>query len=125
MGWLLVQTLIMLGGVVALAYLVLNVGLRKLLGLAKVPGGVPAVLKVLEKMPLEPKKSLVLVKAGEAYLLLGLSDQAVSLVARLEKDEVERMQSVSTAGPSQPSPFLTKLLSRRGQTPPPPTPPTE
>ena len=56
-----------LGIVVALAYLTLNVGLRKLLGI-RTTGGARGLVEVLERVPLDQKRVLFVVRAGDELL---------------------------------------------------------
>jgi flagellar biogenesis protein FliO len=76
------------------------------------------MVTVLERFPLGPKQSLLVVKAGQEVLLLGLGEGQVSLLTKLDPKEVERLVAERASAPSL-SPFLQKLLSRRGGPPPP------
>lgn len=118
MGWALVRMMVVLGLVIALTYLTLNVGLRRLMGLA--PGALrrASVVTVVERIPLDPKRVLFVVKAAGEYLLVGGSDGGMSLLSRLDTAEVQRIER-EKAAPAATSPFLQKLLSRRGGSPPP------
>lgn len=118
LGWTLVRTLIALAMVVALAYLMLNVGLRRLMGI-RAPVGT-SVVTVLERVALDQKRSLFVVEAGGEVLLIGGGDSALSLIAKLDRAEVAKLRSTPPA-PLQLSPFLRKLLGRK-ETPPPPAP---
>lgn len=89
LGWLLLRTLLVLGIVVALIYLTLNWGLRRLGGLRGLSLGRTGLVSVLERIPLDHKRALFLVRAGGEYLLVGGGDQAVSLVSKLDAARVE------------------------------------
>ncbi len=119
LGWTLFRTLVVLGMVVALAWLTLNVGLRRLLGIKGVVGG-PGVVSVLERVPLDQKRSLFVVKAANEILLIGGSENSLELITRLDAAEVERLRT-RPAPPLQMSPFLQKLLKRKDAPPPPAT----
>lgn len=112
LGWTLVRTMIVLAMVVALAYLTLNVGLRRLLGI-RAPLGT-SVVTVLERVALDQKRSLFVVEAGGEVLLIGGGDAALSLITKLDRAEVDKLRASSAAGaPVQLSPFLRKLLGRK------------
>ncbi|NOK37399.1 hypothetical protein HMI49_29810 [Corallococcus exercitus] len=122
LGWVVVRTVALLGAVIAAIYLTLNVGLRRLMGLQGVPVGKAAVVSVMERIPLDQRRTLFVLKAADEYLLVGGGEGGVQLVSKLDRDAVERIRAARP--PSSPvslSPFLQKLLSRRtgGTTPPP------
>lgn len=111
-GWTLFRTLVVLAMVVALAYLTLNIGLRRLLGI-RAPVGT-SVVTVLERVALDQKRSLFVVEAGGEVLLIGGGDSALSLIAKLDRVEVEKLRASSSSNsPIQLSPFLRKLLGRK------------
>lgn len=121
LGWTLFRTLMVLGMVVALAWLTLNVGLRKLLGIKPTLG--TSVVTVLERVALDQKRSLFVVEAAGEVLLVGGGDGALSLIARLDRDEIDRLRTAQRQQPAvQLSPFLQKLLGRKEAPPPPPAP---
>ena len=117
LGWTLIRTMIVLAVVVALAYLTLNIGLRRLLGI-RAPLGT-SVVTVLERVTLDQKRSLFVVEAGGEVLLIGGGDSGLSLISRLDRTVVDKAR-VATSAPVQLSPFLRKLLGRKE----PATPPT-
>ncbi|MCY1034136.1 flagellar biosynthetic protein FliO [Corallococcus sp. BB11-1] len=122
LGWVVVRTVALLGAVIAAIYLTLNVGLRRLMGLQGVPVGKASVVSVMERIPLDQRRTLFVLKAADEYLLVGGGEGGVQLVSKLDRDAVERIRAARP--PSSPvslSPFLQKLLSRRtgGPTPPP------
>ncbi|NNC20995.1 hypothetical protein HJC22_35320 [Corallococcus exiguus] len=122
LGWVVVRTVALLGAVIAAIYLTLNVGLRRLMGLQGVPVGKASVVSVMERIPLDQRRTLFVLKAADEYLLVGGGEGGVQLVSKLDRDAVERIRAARP--PSSPvslSPFLQKLLSRRtgGTTPPP------
>jgi|CXWL01.1.fsa_nt_gi flagellar biogenesis protein FliO len=111
LGWVLVRTLVVLGLVVASAYLILNIGLRRLLGVKAIGG--PVVIDVLERVPLDTKRSLFVVKAAGEYLLIGGADASLNLIAKLDTAEVEKLRSQAKAASLTLSPLLEKLLSKK------------
>lgn len=120
LGWTLFRTMLVLAMVVGLAWLTLNVGLRKLLGIKPIVG--TSMVTVLERVTLDQKRSLFVVEAAGEVLLVGGGDGALSLITKLDRAEVERLRAASaTQKPVQLSPFLQKLLGRKDA--PPPAPP--
>ncbi|TSC32611.1 flagellar biosynthetic protein FliO [Corallococcus sp. Z5C101001] len=120
--WVVVRTVALLGAVLASIYLTLNVGLRRLMGLQGVPVGKASVVSVMERIPLDQRRTLFVLKAADEYLLVGGGEGGVQLVSKLDRDAVERIRAARPpAAPVSLSPFLQKLLSRRtgGTTPPP------
>lgn len=118
LGWSLFRTFIVLGMVVALAWLTLNVGLRKLLGLGPATGR-RGLVSVLERVPLDQKRTLYVVKAGDEVLLLGGSDLSVNLISKLDP---KVLSELAPTGQVLVSPFLQKLLGKKEAPPPAPPP---
>jgi len=116
LGWALIRTVVVLGMVVLLAWLTLNVGLRRLLGIKGVARG-GAVVEVLERVPLDQKRALFVVKAANEVLLIGGSDNSLELITRLDPSEVEKLRAKGVPT-LQMSPFLQKLLRRKDAPPP-------
>ncbi len=111
LGWTLLRTMIVLAMVVALAYLTLNVGLRRLLGIRSPVG--TSVVTVLERVALDQKRSLFVVEAGGEVLLIGGADSALTLITKLDRKEVDKLRAALPSSPVQLSPFLRKLLGRK------------
>jgi flagellar protein FliO/FliZ len=113
LGWTLLRTLLVLGIVVGLAWLTLNVGLRKLLGIRPVVG--TRLVTVLERVTLDQKRSLFVVQVADEYLLLGGSDQSLGLITKLDAKAVAPLKA-SAPPPVQLSPLLKKLLAKKEPT---------
>ncbi len=110
LGWTLIRTALVLGIVVSLIYLTLNVGLRKLLGIK--PASSQGLVTVLERVPLDQRRSLFVVRAGSEVLLLGGSDASLSLITKLDSAEVDKAQT-ARAPQLTLSPMLQKLLGTK------------
>jgi flagellar biogenesis protein FliO len=121
LGWTLVRTMVALGMVVALVYLTLNVGLRKLLGIRQTPAA--RIVTVLERVALDQKRALFVVEAAGEVFLIGGADTSLTLLSKLDPIEVTRLKGATGAAPMslRLSPLLQKLLGRKDDTPPPPT----
>jgi flagellar biogenesis protein FliO len=112
-GYLLFKTLVVLGLVVAVIYLTLNVGARKLLKLGPQSN---ALVKVVDRVPLEPKKSLYVLQVGGEFLLVGASEQGLALVSKLDAEGVQKALAERIA--AQPTPtFLERLNALTKPTP--------
>ena len=111
LGWALFRTVVVLGLVLMLVWLTLNQGLRRLLGIRSPVGGA-SVVSVLERIPLDQKRTLFVVKAAGEYLLLGAGDGSVGLVSKLDAQEVEKLSQRPQGGATL-SPLLARLLSRK------------
>jgi flagellar biogenesis protein FliO len=111
MTWALFRTFVVLGLVIMIVWLSLNFGLRRLVGL-KGPLGGASVVTVLERIPLDQKRALFVVKAAGEYLLLGSGEGNLGLVAKLDAAEVEKLMQRTEGGPAL-SPLLARLLSKK------------
>lgn len=112
LGWALIQTMLVLAMVLALAWLTLNVGLRRLLGI-RAPVRGPPLVNVLERVPLDQKRALFVVEAGGEVLLIGGGDGSLSLISKLNKAEIEKVRpNIEGVAAVKMSPFLMKLLGR-------------
>lgn len=120
LGWTLLRTFIVLGIVILAIYITLNFGLRRLMGISAMPRG-QAVVQVVERIPLDQKRAMFVVKAAGEYLLIGGGDGALQLISKLDPTEVEKLQQQRPPSITL-SPFLQKLLKRREVVPAPPAP---
>ncbi len=116
--WMLLRTLRLCGAGVACIYLTLHVGLRRLMGLQGVPVGRASVVSVVERVPLDQRRTLFVLKAAGEYLLVGGGENGLQLLSKLDTEAVERIRSERPPANVIPlSPFLQKLLARRDATP--------
>ncbi len=69
-----VEVLLVLAGILALAYVTLRFGLPRFLGM-RTPTDGP--IQMVARYPLEPKKTLYLVKVGSEVFLIGTSEGQV------------------------------------------------
>lgn len=83
-GELLVGSLVVLGLVCVVAWVVVRFGLRRMW--APRPGG---VLDVLARVPLEPRRSLYVVEVGGKTLLVGTSEMGLNVLSELDRDAVQ------------------------------------
>lgn len=112
----LLQTVFMLVAVCALAYLVLGKLVPRLLGMtaagrrALVAAPSRGVLHVVDRLPLDPRRALLVVRVGDEHFLVGLAEQSMTMLARLDDSRFE-------ATPTSPTPSVLgsfgRLLERR------------
>ena len=104
-GYLLFKTLVVLGVVVAFIYLTLNVGARKLL---KLNAPANAIVKVVDRVPLDPKKSLYVLHVAGEFMLVGAAEQGLSFLSKLDGEAVQKLLAERVRA-RPPSRFLEKL----------------
>jgi flagellar biosynthetic protein FliO len=83
-GWALAKTALLLLVVCVLAYVVIRFGLTRLQGGAGRAGG---RLAVLDRLSVEPRRSLQVVRVGEKVLLIGVGDGGIGLLCELDPGE--------------------------------------
>ena len=84
-GDLLVTSLVVLGGVCVLAFVVVRVAGR-LLATGRASGG--HLLDVVARLPLEPRRSLYVVEVAGKTLLVGTSEMGLSVLSELDSGAV-------------------------------------
>ncbi len=87
LGSYIVQTLVTLTGVVALAVLILYAARRFGMGRAGGP------LELVGRLPLDGRRTVYLVRVGQRVLVLGAGDQALTPLAELSVDEVAGLRT--------------------------------
>jgi flagellar biogenesis protein FliO len=87
LGSYIVQTLVTLTGVVALAVLVLYAARRFGMGRAAGP------LELIGRLPLDGRRAVYLVRVGKRVLVLGAGDQALTSLAELSSEELAGLRA--------------------------------
>lgn len=105
-GWLLFKTLIVLALVVALIYLTLNYGARKLLKLGPAS---TSLVKVVDRVPLDPKKQLYVLQVGADFLLVGASEHGLAFLSKLDGESVQKAIAERIAAQAAAPSFLDRL----------------
>ncbi len=96
-GTFLLETLLVLAAVCALAWLVLRFGVRRIHS-----GGGHGPLRVLARLPLEPRRTLYIVDAAGKVFFVGTSEGGpVTLLAELDPAAVEAALAAARAEPRQ------------------------
>ena len=114
--FVLLRTLLVLGLVLALVYVTLNWGLRKLM---RISPARQSVVKVHERVALDAKKIVYLVEAGDEYMLLGAGEREVSFLTRLDAERTRTLLA-KKAERAAPAPVARKPFWERLLVKPPP-----
>ena len=107
----LLRTLFALAIVCLLAYFILSKLVPRLLNVPQLSGGGrgnPRILQIVERLTLEPRRSLFVIKTQEQYFLVGSSEKGIELLSRLE---IEQPAKESSEQQTAPMPFLKYLLT--------------
>jgi len=81
----LLVTLLVFVAVVLMAWLAARWLMRRLYGPGASGGG---RVRVVERVPLEPRRTLFLVEAGERLLLIGATERDIRVLAEFRRDEL-------------------------------------
>ena len=83
-----VEVLIALGAVLIIAYATLRIGLPRMMGMRTSAAG---PIQVLARYPLEPRKTLYLVKTGSQVVLIATSENRVEYLTALEPENAAQV----------------------------------
>jgi len=83
-----IEVLIALGAVLMIAYVILRVGLPRVMGMRSSAAG---PIRVLARYPLEPKKTLYLVETGSQVVLIATSENRVEYLTALAPDNAAQV----------------------------------
>ena len=106
-GSYLIQTAAILLGVVALAVAVIYGARRMGIGSAGGP------LRLLGRLPLEPRRSVYLVQVGERVFVVGSSESGLAALGEMTADEVPAVPEIPTGSGN----FAALLANARRNTP--------
>ncbi len=95
----LLQMVVVLGGVSLLAYLVLGKLLPKLMRVPS-PTGRPRMMRIVDRMPIDQRRSILVVSIGEQYFMVGNSEGGLNLISQLDAETVMHAQANIDPGPS-------------------------
>lgn len=106
--WALLQTLLALGIVCAVAYVTLRVVLPKLGGIGlRRPTG---LMHIVDVLPLEPRRTLYVLEVNGKYLLVGVSEAGLQVLETLDATAVAQQLAAREA--AQPPPLLAQTIGR-------------
>jgi flagellar protein FliO/FliZ len=108
-GAAFIQMLLVLGGVLALAYLILAKVLPRLMRI-EAPLAPRKLLQVVDRLPIDQRKSILVLKMAGQYFLVGTSEGSIDLLSKLDPSEIEAALKVEVAPRG---PILDSLLKRR------------
>ncbi len=88
-GWMLFKTLLALVFILGLATFFIKYVMPRLQGMPANSGKRESILKIMDRIPLDARKSLYVVKAGKKRLVVGVSEQGIYPIANLEENDME------------------------------------
>jgi flagellar biogenesis protein FliO len=100
----IVQMVFVLGAICLLAYLVLGKMLPKLMRIEQ-PVAQRRIVSVIDRLPLDQRRSILVMRIGGLYFLVGVTEHGISLISRLDSDDVE----TALASAEAPRPTLGRL----------------
>ena len=107
------KMIVVLSGVCLLAYLVVGKLLPRVLNVP-LPTAGRRIMSVVDRLPIDHKSSLLIVRMGEQHFLISHSEQGMNLVARLDDSEVRDALTAAEAEVNPPAwTGWTSLLQRR------------
>jgi flagellar protein FliO/FliZ len=104
------RVMLVLGGILIVGFLVVRYWLPRMTGGLTNPSG--GAVQILARFPLEPRKTLYVVKAGHMIMLLASSEAGVQFMTALDPDDFSEVavKSRRDSGVSEPR-FLNLLNS--------------
>ncbi len=119
-GRAFVEMLVALALVSLLAYLVVGRVLPRLLRVPT-PAAAGRLLSVVDRLPIDPRRSLLVVRLGEQHYLVGSAEQGLTMLTRLDAGDVRdalaaaRIEAAPAAWPSMARWFGRLGLAGRGE----------
>jgi flagellar biosynthetic protein FliO len=83
--WMFVQTVIALGFVCLLAYVVLRVVLPRF----NLAGAGKSMVRIVDRTPLDQRRSLYVIEVTGRWMLVGVSEAGVQLIGELDGEKAE------------------------------------
>ena len=108
-GMLLLRTFFFLGLVCLLIYFLLRKVLPRLV---QMPGVRNRTVKIIERLPLDQKKSLVVVEIQDKAFLLGCSENSINILMELDREKIEIKPPVAVGGSGSFDSVLKKIAFR-------------
>ena len=107
----LIQMIGVLGTVCLLAYLVLGKLLPRLLRVPN-PSGRTKIMRVVDRLPIDQRRSILIIEVGDQYFMVGASEGNISLISRVEADTIAQATPPSTGTPAGLGRFAEALVGR-------------
>lgn len=112
LGYVLFKMIVVLGAVSLLAYLSLGKLLPKLMRV-QAPTANRRILEVVDRLPIDHRRSIMIIRTGpDLYFLVGVTDQGISMLSRLDAGEVGTAIAAEPAPAPSLSRFAHALLGR-------------
>lgn len=92
--WMLVQTVLALVFVCGIAYIIFRVILPRI----STNFGGNSMIRVVDRVGLEARKSLFIIEVAGKYMLVSASEEGVQLISELDPTAVKEMEAARTAG---------------------------
>ena len=109
---LLLRTFFFLALVCLLIYFLLRKVLPRIVQL---PGLHNRTVKIIERLPLDQKKSLVVVEIQDKAFLLGCSENSINILMELDREKMEIKPPVAAAGGSSGFDSVLKKIAFRSK----------
>lgn len=103
------RLLFVLAVILGLAWWTLRFGIPKLTGIPQQASG---GISVLARYPLEPRKTLYVVKAGQEVVLVGSSEAGLQLLSALKPEDFAGTESQISGSPAAP---FSRFFRKPGQ----------
>ncbi len=105
--------IVVLGLICLLAYIFLGKLLPKMMRVDVPATGGRRVLRLVDRLAIDPKRSLMVVKIGDEHFFVGATEQQIGLIARLDPEQIEAALIDSDPGPgTNPMERLGRLFRR-------------
>lgn len=111
-GMLLLRTFFFLALVCLLIYFLLRKVLPRIV---QMPGIRNRTVKIIERLPLDQKKSLVVVEIQDKAFLLGCSENSINILMELDREKMETKPPVAAAGSSGSFDSVLKKIAFRSK----------
>jgi flagellar protein FliO/FliZ len=106
---LLLRTFFFLALVCLLIYFLLRKVLPRVV---QMPGIRNRTVKIIERLPLDQKKSLVVVEIQDKAFLLGCSENSINILMELDREKIEIKPPVAAGGAGSFDSVLKKIAFR-------------
>jgi len=87
-AWVLLKMVFVLAGVCLLAFASLKWGLKRFVA----PDGARSGMRVVTRLPIEPRRSILVVRVGPRHLVLGSSEAGIQPLGELSAEEAEALE---------------------------------
>jgi flagellar biogenesis protein FliO len=101
----------LLAGVLILAYLTIRYWLPRMTGMRQLQQG---PIQVVARFPLEPRKTLYIIKTGSDMFLIGTSDSDMFFLTELDPQSIQSTIAELPAAPTRDFSSILRGLGKRG-----------